>query len=62
MRMPYLFWQQTSAHGFACFPIFSAATKDGYAIHWYTATKDMTDSCLTNADGELLIVPQQGDC
>ncbi|KAK2078603.1 hypothetical protein QBZ16_003443 [Prototheca wickerhamii] len=38
----------------------SAATKDGYAIHWYTATKDMVDSCLTNADGELLIVPQQG--
>ena len=48
--------------GFACLPTCSAATKDGYAIHWYTATKDMVDSCLTNADGELLIVPQQGDC
>jgi homogentisate 1,2-dioxygenase len=38
----------------------SASTKDGYAIHIYTATEDMKDCCLCNADGDFLIVPQQG--
>lgn len=34
--------------------------KDGYAIHMYTATTSMSNCCLTNADGDFLIVPQQG--
>ena len=38
----------------------SAARKEGYAIHIYTATESMLDSCLANADGDFLIVPQQG--
>uniref|UniRef100_A0A7S0R9Z4 homogentisate 1,2-dioxygenase n=1 Tax=Chlamydomonas leiostraca TaxID=1034604 RepID=A0A7S0R9Z4_9CHLO len=38
----------------------SAACKDGYAIHVYACNASMTDSCLANADGDLLIVPQQG--
>ena len=29
-------------------------------MHVYTASTSMTDSCLANADGDLLIVPQQG--
>ncbi len=37
---------------------FSAARKDGYAIHLYTASVGMDDSCLANADGDFLIVPQ----
>ena len=41
---------------------FSAARKEGYAIHIYTATESMVDSCLANADGDFLIVPQQGRC
>ena len=32
----------------------------GYAIHVYAASADMGDSCLGNADGDFLIVPQQG--
>lgn len=36
----------------------SAAKKDGFAIHIYTATTSMGDSCLCNADGDFLIVPQ----
>jgi hypothetical protein len=28
----------------------------------YTANTSMEDSCLANADGEMLIVPQQGKC
>lgn len=39
-------------------PASSAARKDGYAIHMYTASVGMEDSCLANADGDLLIVPQ----
>ncbi|GBF88452.1 hypothetical protein Rsub_01165 [Raphidocelis subcapitata] len=38
----------------------SAASKSGFAVHMYTATASMEDTCLANADGELLIVPQQG--
>ncbi len=38
----------------------SAATKNGFAIHIYTASCGMEDSCLANADGDMLIVPQQG--
>lgn len=34
--------------------------KDGYAIHIYTASASMTNCCLSNADGDFLIVPQQG--
>ena len=32
----------------------------GSAVHMYLANKDMTDRFFYNADGELLIVPQQG--
>lgn len=38
----------------------SCATKDGCAMHIYTCTQDMKDCCLCNADGDFLIVPQQG--
>lgn len=37
-----------------------AGSKEGYAIHIYTANESMTDCCLANADGDMLIVPQQG--
>lgn len=40
----------------------SAAAKTGFAIHVYAATASMADACLANADGEMLIVPQQGAC
>jgi hypothetical protein len=38
----------------------SAGAKNGFAVHVYTATASMEDSCLANADGDMLIVPQQG--
>lgn len=38
----------------------SAGKKDGFAIHVYTASISMHNSCLANADGDMLIVPQQG--
>lgn len=38
----------------------SSARKEGFAIHIYTANQDMEDTCLANADGDFLIVPQQG--
>lgn len=38
----------------------SAARKEGYAVHVYTASASMEDACLANADGDLLLVPQQG--
>jgi homogentisate 1,2-dioxygenase len=37
-----------------------AAAKSGVAIHIYRATKSMTDRVFSDADGELLLVPQQG--
>ena len=37
-----------------------AATHIGIAIHVYCANRSMTDRYLQNADGELLLVPQQG--
>ncbi len=37
-----------------------AGARDGYAIHVYAASADMVDTCLGNADGDFLIVPQQG--
>jgi homogentisate 1,2-dioxygenase len=36
------------------------AARTGVAIHIYRATKSMADRVFSNADGELLIVPQQG--
>lgn len=36
----------------------SATCKDGFAIHMYTCSASMGDSCLANADGDFLIVPQ----
>ena len=38
----------------------SAAHKEGFAIHVYAASENMVDSCLANADGDFLIVPQEG--
>ncbi|KAJ9528641.1 hypothetical protein QJQ45_020388, partial [Haematococcus lacustris] len=37
-----------------------AARKDGFAIHVYACNASMEDTCLANADGDFLIVPQQG--
>ncbi len=37
-----------------------AAMQDGVAIHMYTANASMTDRFFYDADGELLILPQQG--
>lgn len=34
--------------------------RDGYAIHLYAATAPMADACLGNADGDMLVVPQEG--
>jgi homogentisate 1,2-dioxygenase len=36
------------------------ATQVGIAVHIYAANRSMTDRCFYNADGEMLIVPQQG--
>jgi homogentisate 1,2-dioxygenase len=36
------------------------AARSGVAIHIYRTTKSMTDRVFSDADGELLIVPQQG--
>lgn len=36
------------------------AIKHGYAVHYYTCNTPMGDSCMTNADGDFLIVPQEG--
>jgi homogentisate 1,2-dioxygenase len=38
-----------------------AAGQAGVAIHTYFANQSMSDEALCNADGELLIVPQQGE-
>ena len=35
--------------------------KHGLAVHYYTANAPMGDSCLLNADGDFLIVPQMGN-
>ena len=37
-----------------------AAAQDGVGIHIYAANRSMTDRFFYNADGELLILPQQG--
>ena len=36
-------------------------TQNGYAIHTFAVTRDMEDDYFYDADGELLIVPQDGD-
>ncbi len=36
------------------------ALRRGYAVHFYRANADMTDRAFTNADGDLLIVPDHG--
>jgi homogentisate 1,2-dioxygenase len=36
------------------------ATQVGMAIHVYAANRSMTNRCFYNADGEMLVVPQQG--
>src|SRR5436853_1107162 len=37
-----------------------AAARFGIGVHVYRATRPMTDRVFYNADGELLLVPQQG--
>src|SRR3984893_9940230 len=36
------------------------ATQVGMAVHLYAANRSMSNRCFYNADGEMLIVPQQG--
>ncbi|XP_056595065.1 homogentisate 1,2-dioxygenase [Triplophysa dalaica] len=36
-------------------------SRNGLAIHMYTCNTSMTDKCFQNADGDFLIVPQQGE-
>ena len=36
------------------------AMQAGMAVHLYAANRSMADRCFYNADGEMLIVPQQG--
>ena len=38
----------------------AAESQSGIGIHYYAATRSMRDRAFFNADGELLIVPQQG--
>lgn len=33
----------------------------GYAIHLYAANRDMVDRAFTNADGDLLVIPSEGE-
>jgi len=37
------------------------ASQAGIAVHVYRANASMTDRCFVNADGELMLVPQQGE-
>jgi homogentisate 1,2-dioxygenase len=38
-----------------------AGSQAGMAAHLYLATRSMEDEYFYNADGEMLVVPQQGD-
>jgi len=38
----------------------SARLRRGYAVHVYAANRGMEDRCFGNADGDLLILPEQG--
>jgi homogentisate 1,2-dioxygenase len=38
----------------------SPALRRGYAVHLYAANRNMEDRAFTNADGDLLILPEQG--
>ena len=38
----------------------SPERKEGYAIHMYSANTSMQDSSFSDADGDMLIVPEQG--
>src|SRR4051812_15391759 len=37
------------------------ASQSGIAIHIYRANRSMVDRCFVNADGEMMLVPQQGE-
>lgn len=37
------------------------AAQSGVAVHLYRANRSMTGRCFVNADGEMLLVPQQGE-
>ncbi len=36
-------------------------SRSGVAVHVYTCNKSMSDKCFYNSDGDLLVVPQEGD-
>jgi len=38
-----------------------AASQAGLAVHIYRANHSMTERCFSNADGEMMFVPQQGE-
>ncbi|KAJ5660987.1 uncharacterized protein N7484_000359 [Penicillium longicatenatum] len=46
-------WKTISGHG-------DPASKEGLAVHVYTANSPMTNKAFCNNDGDLLIVPQEG--
>jgi homogentisate 1,2-dioxygenase len=37
------------------------ASQAGIAVHVYRANRSMADRCFVNADGEMMLVPQQGE-
>lgn len=37
-----------------------STTKEGVAVHIYTANTSMTNRALVNGDGDMLIIPQTG--
>ncbi len=37
------------------------ASQTGIAVHVYRANRSMADRCFVNADGEMMLVPQQGE-
>ncbi|KAJ5126580.1 hypothetical protein N7448_007359 [Penicillium atrosanguineum] len=46
-------WKTISGHG-------DPASKEGLAVHIYTANSSMTNKSFCNNDGDLLIIPQEG--
>jgi homogentisate 1,2-dioxygenase len=38
-----------------------ASLRRGYAVHLYAANRSMHERCFCNADGDLLIIPEQGE-
>lgn len=38
----------------------ASSSGPGFAVHLYAASSDMLDRCFSNADGDLLVIPQEG--